>query len=111
MDKVLNGKQYNRAARLHKIVYEALMGLLLKDFESSTYSFPAVNLEQLKLDPNREDFEQLMNSCEFRELRYQFQVYVQGMREKGSLLGRFWFSYFELCELMLNLIYVHVAHW
>ena len=27
------------------------------------------------------------------------------MREKGSLLGRFWLSYLELCELMLNFIY------
>ena len=27
------------------------------------------------------------------------------MREKGPLLGRFWLSYLELWELMLNLIY------
>ena len=73
--------------RLHKCVYEALMRLLLKDFESSTHSFPAVNLEQLKLDPNQEDFERVMNSCEFCEFGDQFHVYVQGMREKGSLLG------------------------
>ena len=45
----------------------------------------------------------LMNSREFHEFGDQF--HVQGMREKGSLLGRFWLSYFELCELMLNLIY------
>ena len=83
VDKALNGKQYNRAVRLHKCVYEALMRLLLKDFESSTHSFPAVNLEQLKLDPNQEDFERVMNSCEFREFGDQFHVYVQGMREKG----------------------------
>ena len=105
VDKALNGKQYNRAVRLHKCVYEALMRLLLKDFESSTHSFPAVNLEQLKLDPNQEDFERVMNNHEFREFGDQFHVYVQGMREKGSLLARFWLSYLELCELMLNLIY------
>ena len=105
VDKALNGKQYNRAVRLHKCVYEALMRLLLKDFESSTHSFPAVNLEQLKLDPNQEDFERVMNNREFREFGDQFHVYVQGMREKGSLLARFWLSYLELCELMLNLIY------
>ena len=43
-----------------------------------------------------------MNSREFCKFG---DVYVQGMREKGSLLGRFWLSYLELCELMLNLIY------
>jgi len=81
------------------------MRLLLKEFESSFQSFPAVNLEQLKLDPNQEEFERVMNSHEFREFGDQFHVYVQGMKEKGSFLGRFWLSYLELCELMLNLIY------
>ncbi|KAK3747396.1 hypothetical protein QZH41_012092, partial [Actinostola sp. cb2023] len=42
---------------------------------------------------------------EFREFGEQFHVYVQGIKEKGSNLGRFWLSYLELCELMLNLIY------
>ena len=32
-------------------------------------------------------------------------MYVQGMKEKGSTIGRFWLSYSELCELMLNLIF------
>lgn len=41
-----------------------------------------MNLEQLKLDPTKEDFERVMNSG-----------------------GRFWLLYMELCELMLNLIY------
>ena len=39
----------------------------------------------------------------FRELGEQFDVYVQGMKEKGSNLGRFWLSYMELCERMLTL--------
>ena len=41
--KALNGKQYNRGVQFHKRVYEALMRLLLKDFESSTHSLPTVN--------------------------------------------------------------------
>ena len=83
-------------------VYEALMRLLLKDFESSTHSFPAENWEQLKLDPNQEDFEQVMNSRELHEFGDQFHVYVQGMRKKGSLLGSFWLSYLELCEHIMG---------
>ena len=46
-----------------------------------------------------------MNSHEFGEFGEQFHVYVQGMKQKGSNLGRFWLSYLELCERMLNLIY------
>ena len=83
VNRALNGKQYNRAVHLHKCVYEALVRLLLKHFESSIHSFSAVNLEQLKLDPNQEDFEQVMNSREFREFGDQFHVFVQGMRRKS----------------------------
>lgn len=105
VDKSLNGKQYNRAVRLHKCVYEALMRLLLKEFESSVQSLPILNLEQLKLELNQEEFERVLSSREFREFGEQFHVYVQGIKEKGSNLGRFWLSYLELCELMLNLIF------
>ena len=73
-------------------VYMKPMRLLLKEFESSFQSFPAVNLEQLKLDSNQEEFERVMNSRELREFGDQFQVYLQGMKEKGWFLGRFWLS-------------------
>ena len=32
IDKVLNGRQYNRGDRLHKIIYEAMMRLLWSGF-------------------------------------------------------------------------------
>ena len=35
VDSVLNGKHYNRAVRLHKIIYEAIARLLVEDFEHS----------------------------------------------------------------------------
>ena len=105
VDKVLSGKQYNRHVRLHKVAYEALMKLLLKEFELSVESLPALNLEQLKLELNQEEFEKVLLSREFRKLGNQFHVYVQGIKEKGTNLGRFWLTYLELCELMLNLIY------
>ena len=34
-EKVISGKHYNRAVRLHKIVYEALMRVLIQQLESS----------------------------------------------------------------------------
>lgn len=105
VDKALSGKQYNRAVQLHKCVYEALMRLLLKEFESGVQLLPTLNLEGLKLELNQEEFERVMNSHEFCEFGEQFYVYVQEMKEKSSNLGKFWLSYLELCELMLNLIY------
>ena len=71
-----------------------------------------MNLEQLKLELNQEEFERVLSSREFREFEEPFHVYVQGMKEKGSNLGRFWLSYLELCELMLNLIFAsHTGDW
>ena len=35
MEKVLTGKNYNRAVRMHKIFFEVLMRLLINAFESS----------------------------------------------------------------------------
>ena len=89
VDKALNGKQYNRAVRLHKCVYEALLRLLLKEFQSSVPSLPDLNLEQLKLELNQEEFERVMNSREFRKFGEQLQVYVRGIKEKSSNLGKF----------------------
>ena len=66
VDKSLNGKQYNRGVHLHKCVYEALMRLLLKEFESSVQSLPTLNLEQLKLELNQEEFGRVLSSHEFQ---------------------------------------------
>ena len=49
-------KALSRPVRLHKCVYEALMKLLLKDFQFSVHSLLALNLEQLKLELNQEEF-------------------------------------------------------
>ena len=35
MEKVIGGNHYNRAVRCHKIVYEALMRVLIQELESS----------------------------------------------------------------------------
>lgn len=69
VDKSLNGKQYNRAVHLHKCVYEALMRLLLKEFESSVQSLPTLNLEQLKLELNQEEFGRVLSSHEVPVIR------------------------------------------
>ena len=58
MDKVISGKHYNRAVRLHKIVYEALIRVLMQEFESSLTDESSGcmlneekhQMEQLKLD-------------------------------------------------------------
>ena len=113
IDKVISGKHYNRAVRLHKIVYEALMRVLMQEFESSLTDESSAcmlneekhQMEQLKLDLEPEEFERVLHSNEFHKWEGQFNAYVLDIKEKGTDLARFWLSYLELCELMLNLIY------
>ena len=113
MDKVISGKHYNRAVRLHKIVYEALMRVLMQEFESSLTDDSSAcmlneekhQMEKLKLDLKPEEFERVLHSNEFHKWEGQFNAYVLDIKEKGTDLARFWLSYLELCELMLNLIY------
>lgn len=52
MEKVLSGKHYNRAVRLHKIVYEAMMRVLLQEFEASLTesSLAIVNEEKRQME-------------------------------------------------------------
>ena len=46
LDKALNRNRYSETVHLYKSMYEAVMRLLLNEFESnSIQSFPAVNLD------------------------------------------------------------------
>ena len=53
MDKAINGKRYNRDVRLHKCVYEALMRLLLKEFESSVTAGLEFGTAESRTEPTR----------------------------------------------------------
>ena len=112
IERVLNGKNYNRSLRLHKIFYEALMILLLNSFENSLSDDNAELLarqktliEELKLDISPVGYTNLLQHDDFKTWHKAFQVFVTNLREKGSDLVKFWLSYLEICELVLNLIY------
>ena len=112
IDSVMSGKHYNRAVRLHKIIYEALMKLLILSFESSVpdgtqelMTDHAETLENLKLDMCQEAFEEVLTSDVFGKWYQVFDSFTKDLKDKGNDLVKFWFSYLELTELSLNLIY------
>ena len=111
-DNVLSGKHYNRGVRLHKIMYEAITKLLLDDFEVSlsenSSELPSdlkTQLEQLKLNLCQEEIEHVLESELVQQWENCFQKHVTDIRRNGSDLAKFWITYLELCELLLNLIY------
>ena len=113
IENVLAGKQYNRAVRLHKINYEAMMRLLVDAFESSFDDTEIGNfnedekkeIENLKTNLCQEECERVLNSTAFSDWIDHFSSYITHLKVEGSDLAKFWISYLELCELLLNLIY------
>ena len=112
IEKVLSGKNYNRAVRMHKIFYEAMMRLLINAFESSMSEDQKVILdsktaatEELKLNLGPEKGTALLESDDIQRWYELFRCFVESMTNNGSDLSKFWLSYLELCELLLNLIF------
>ena len=88
------------------------MILLLNLFENSLSDDNAELLarqkaliEQLKLDISPVGYTNLLQHDDFETWHKAFQVFVTNLREEGSDLVKFWLSYLEICELVLNLIY------
>ena len=110
IDSVLNGKHYNRGVRLHKIMYEAMTKLRLDDFEaclredSELLSDHKTQLDQLKLNLCQEEIEQVLESELLQQWENRFQEHVAAIRQNGSDLAKFWITYLQLCELLLDLI-------
>ena len=79
IERVLKGKNYNRAVRLHKVVYEALFRMLLNDFEASLpahaidiFQQKEILIENFKLNLCKDEFEKTFMSKEFREWNLSF---------------------------------------
>lgn len=104
IDKVLSGKQYNRAVGLHKLAYEALR-LLLKEFEPSVEFSTPLDVEQLKLDPNQEEISRVLQSNNLREWDSQFRAYVQAIQKNGTNLARFWFTDLGTCASSYSILF------
>ena len=73
IEKVLEGKSYNPAVRLHKIVYEALSRTLLDKFEASlpenvmdVSEQKNTVVENLKLNLSQEEYQKVVASSEFK---------------------------------------------
>ena len=111
IERVLNGKNYNRSLCLHKIFYEALMIFLLNSFENSLSDNAELVerqktlIEELKLAISPVGYTNLLQHDDFKTWHEAFQVFMTNLREKGRDLVKFWLSYLEICELVLNLIY------
>ena len=107
IEKVMNGKHYNRALRVHKIVLEALERLLLQRFQAShgdMYDEETGNiLHHLAEDISVEKLaEALNNECVATYISL-YNAFKDGIR-KGELgkTAQFWLQYMDRVWWMLQ---------
>ena len=108
VEKLLLGKQYNRAVRFHKLLYEALQRLAWKGFVESQSSDETGNLESLvntfSLEICQKTFTETLNSPVFLLLAESFETYKDSLRQHEGPLASFWMSYLDIVDIMLNIL-------
>lgn len=107
VNSILNGHHYNRAVRAHKIMYEALGRLRFHMFLDSLNGEKKTEIEEFILDLNDKfpsnAFKRLFESDKMNEIEKQFYEYLKKMNESCKTF-RFWSSYIEMVEQLLDLI-------
>ena len=102
VDTIWSGSRaYKRAIRIYRIIYESFPQILFDDFELACTS-ECNGIFQL-LDESY-DFDELLESNELREFCRSLITYEDNLAEKGAL-SKFWFSFLEMIEVLLDLIY------
>eukprot|EP00117_Sycon_ciliatum_P037719 scpid6312/ scgid28153/ len=108
----LSGKQYNRAVRFHKLVYEALQRLRWRSFIDhlcdsrpewlSTLQIKSGLLE-LRNFISLDNASQLLGSKDFQQLWQEYDKFCC-QRNNASAMFCFWSSYIDLVGLLLMFI-------
>ena len=62
--------------------------------------------ENLKLNLSQEEYQNVVASSEFKNWNELLMAHISNIRNKGSNLEKFWLTYLDLSELLLNLLFV-----
>ncbi|KAG1650017.1 hypothetical protein GQR58_028409 [Nymphon striatum] len=127
IDKVLDGKQYNRGVRLHKLTYEALMRLVWKGFLEwleNNHSTDLPHLDEtfrvvmaMHGDTCATTLESSRNKESCQRILHLLCCYLNVLKNDSGHLAAFWMIYLEMIEILLGLIradregdwYLHLA--
>ena len=85
IDKVMAGKDYNRALRGYMLIYEALEMLLFSVFESSIDTEQILSseakdmLKTLIENPNQQNLEAIVNNDSYKEIYAEDKMFEQNV--------------------------------
>ena len=109
---VLDGKMYNRAVRVHKLIYEALLRLAWNEFipwMEANYQDKCSLLDQVRELTLTDDicplfFEKVITNSDFNDLFSLFDQFLKILHTERGDLSAFWVSYIDVVALLLELI-------
>ena len=111
---VMEGRRYNRAVRLHKLVYEAFTRMAWKGFRSwleATHADDVVHMDEtvriidnLCEDVSQASLKQVLDNSSCTCIMELFGVYIEFLRGGNGNLSTFWLSYMDMVEILLGLI-------
>ena len=114
INKVIDGKQYNRSVRLHKLTYETLMKLAWSDFEEwleanhaealpkYTDTIPAMYKVRQHICRATHDAAMADESCQM--IIDLLLTYLNVLRHKKGQLAAFWMTYVDMVDILLRLL-------
>ena len=113
INKVLYGKQYNRAVRLHKLTYEMPLILALSGFEewleaNHAEALPKHNdtIRVMKVRQNlcRATHDAAMTDESCQMIIDLFLTYLNVLRHEKCQLTAVWMAYVEMVDILLRLL-------
>ena len=109
----MEGRKYNCAVRVHKLVYEALIRLAWKGFLPWLEANHATELHHLDEtlqsiatfhgNVHGVSFRAIQDNISFTHITEQFQAYLEFLRSQPGLPS-FWVSYLDMTEILLGLL-------
>lgn len=108
---VIDGKHYNRAIRVHKYIYEALMRLAWQRFpswveENAPEKSAVVNsfvekIRSMILELNQAQLCNILEGTLLTELITLWQKFLDFLRVSNGELSQFWMSYIDIIEVVV----------
>ena len=117
ISEVMDGRKYNRAVRLHKLVYEALIRLVWKGFLSwwqANHTDDVIHMDETLNTINNlcKDVSQASLKQVFQNMLCAREVYLEFLRVGNGSLSTFWLSYLDMVEILLGLLRAsREGHW
>ena len=111
VNSVMEGRMYNRAVRVHKIVYEALMRLLWNQFVEHVMeghrALLKTLLEQVQvLELDQKNITQILQQPDFIQLTEMWKEFLDYLRTSHGNMAKFWMSYVDFVEdILLGLLH------